>query len=263
MLCLRRLLLSVAAPISIIHCPCSEVNLHSFQPSHRSLSLLRGPVEPVIIPAHSRGCIDMSAPTGNHPVIVLTAIESALFGRLKEFTRHKNRKPGSLPCTMRVCGGWVRDKLLKKDNDDIDICLDTCSGQEFTTELKSWFDSIGEQSLCSSVGIVKASSEKSKHLETAIIRLTVTGEDVPPNTVVSLDFVQLRCETYADDSRVPEVRVASAEEDALRRDFTINAMYVCAAIRCMRFGQNLCEPLQSLKAFTLYFQVLQHRKRDC
>ena len=127
---------------------------------------------------------------------------------------------------MRVCGGWVRDKLLQRDNDDIDICIDKHSGQEFTTQLKLWFDNIGEPSCCSSIGIIKASTEKSKHLETATVRITVTGDDVPPNSVVSLDFVNLRSETYADDSRVPDIRAATAEEDAMRRDFTVNAMSV-------------------------------------
>ncbi len=172
---------------------------------------------------------------GEVPVICLTAVESALFSRLKQFAQHWNssrQQSGGVPCVMRVCGGWVRDKLLQKDNDDIDICLDTCSGQEFTTELKAWYDSSGQQSLCSSVGIVKASSEKSKHLETAIIRLTVTGEDVPPNTVLSLDFVQLRSETYAEHSRHPEVGAATPQEDAFRRDFTINAMFVCVSRQC-------------------------------
>jgi tRNA nucleotidyltransferase (CCA-adding enzyme) len=137
---------------------------------------------------------------------------------------------GDVWCTMRVCGGWVRDKLLQRDNDDIDICIDTRSGQEFTTELKAWYDSTGDSSLCSSIGIIKASSEKSKHLETATIRITVTGDGVPPNSTVSLDFVGLRSETYADDSRVPVVRAATAQEDALRRDFTINAMFVRGAL---------------------------------
>jgi tRNA nucleotidyltransferase (CCA-adding enzyme) len=133
---------------------------------------------------------------------------------------------GATSCTMRVCGGWVRDKLLQRENDDIDICLDTCSGVEFTTQLKAWHDSTGISSLCSSIGVIKASSEKSKHLETATLRITVTGENVPPNSVVSLDFVQLRSESYADDSRVPDIQAATAEQDALRRDFTINAMFV-------------------------------------
>jgi hypothetical protein len=242
MLCLRAPLLALASHlISNILSPCSKVRLHSLQPARRHIRLSQAPATPVIIPAHSSGCKDMNTSVEKHPVISLTAVESALFGRLKEFARFKNKTLGCPPCTMRVCGGWVRDKLLQRDNDDIDICLDTCSGQQFTTELKYWFDSNGEQSLCSSVGIVKASSEKSKHLETAIIRVTVTGENVPPNTVVSLDFVQLRCETYADDSRVPEVRVASAEEDSLRRDFTINAMYVFSTPQHVRPG-SVCTP---------------------
>jgi tRNA nucleotidyltransferase (CCA-adding enzyme) len=154
------------------------------------------------------------------------------------------RLSGGVPCTIRVCGGWVRDKLLHKDNDDIDICLDTCSGQEFTTQLKAWFDSKGDASLCSSIGIIKASSEKSKHLETAVLRITVTGDGVPPNTVVSLDFVQLRSETYAEDSRHPEIVVATAEEDALRRDFTINAMYARShALLCSAVLKSRCHLL--------------------
>jgi tRNA nucleotidyltransferase (CCA-adding enzyme) len=168
---------------------------------------------------------------------------------------------------MRVCGGWVRDKLLQKDNDDIDICIDTCSGQEFTSELKTWYDSRGAASLCSTVGVIKASSEKSKHLETAVVRITVTGQDVPPGTVVSLDFVQLRSETYADDSRVPVAKAATAEEDAMRRDFTINAMY---DQRAPQAPPPAFESNQARNAFLLSIafvissgQVLQHSKRDC
>jgi len=32
---------------------------------------------------------------------------------------------------MRVAGGWVRDKLLGIESDDIDIALDNMSGPEF------------------------------------------------------------------------------------------------------------------------------------
>ena len=32
---------------------------------------------------------------------------------------------------MRVAGGWVRDKLLGKESDDIDIALDDMLGEEF------------------------------------------------------------------------------------------------------------------------------------
>lgn len=57
--------------------------------------------------------------------------------------------------------------------------------------------------------------DKSKHLETAILRLF--GLD--------LDFVNLRKETYADDSRNPYMEFGTAKEDAVRRDATINALF--------------------------------------
>jgi tRNA nucleotidyltransferase (CCA-adding enzyme) len=32
---------------------------------------------------------------------------------------------------IRIAGGWVRDKLLGLDNDDIDVALDNVSGNTF------------------------------------------------------------------------------------------------------------------------------------
>jgi len=32
---------------------------------------------------------------------------------------------------LRVAGGWVRDKLLSLESDDIDITLDTMMGEAF------------------------------------------------------------------------------------------------------------------------------------
>jgi len=63
--------------------------------------------------------------------------------------------------------------------------------------------------------VIKANSEKSKHLETATLRI----QGVP------IDFVNLRSEKYTDISRVPEIYVGTAEEDAFRRDLTINALF--------------------------------------
>ena len=66
-----------------------------------------------------------------------------------------------------------------------------------------------------SLHLVAANPEKSKHLETATAR--VFGLDV--------DFVNLRRETYAADSRNPAVEFGTAEEDALRRDASVNALF--------------------------------------
>ena len=64
-------------------------------------------------------------------------------------------------------------------------------------------------------GVIKANPDKSKHLETA----TICIEDH------WIDFVNLRKEEYASDSRVPTVMFGTPLEDAERRDLTINAMF--------------------------------------
>ena len=64
-------------------------------------------------------------------------------------------------------------------------------------------------------GVIKSCSEKSKHLETATIR--VHG--------VFIDLVNLRSEKYTEDSRVPVIEIGTPEEDAFRRDLTINSMF--------------------------------------
>ena len=62
---------------------------------------------------------------------------------------------------------------------------------------------------------IEANPEKSKHLETVTTR--IFGLDI--------DLVNLRKETYTEDSRNPQMEFGTPEEDALRRDATINAMF--------------------------------------
>lgn len=40
-----------------------------------------------------------------------------------------------------------------------------------------------------------------------------------------MDLVNLRTESYCEHSRVPLVEIGTAEEDAYRRDLTINALF--------------------------------------
>ena len=63
--------------------------------------------------------------------------------------------------------------------------------------------------------MIKANSEKSKHLETATIK--VEG--------VFIDLVNLRSEKYSEDSRVPVIEIGTPTEDAFRRDLTINSLF--------------------------------------
>lgn len=62
---------------------------------------------------------------------------------------------------------------------------------------------------------IEANPEKSKHLETVTTK--IFGLDI--------DLVNLRKETYSDDSRNPQMEFGTAEEDAMRRDATINALF--------------------------------------
>ncbi|KAG6599654.1 TRNA nucleotidyltransferase [Phytophthora cinnamomi] len=114
---------------------------------------------------------------------------------------------------LRVAGGWVRDKLRGAESEDIDIALDNLMGAKF-----AWYITKFQRDRKlpqSSVGVVKANSDKSKHLEVATV--TIEGSTV--------DLVHLRAEEYTQDSRVPEVRFATPADDASRRDLTINALF--------------------------------------
>ena len=93
---------------------------------------------------------------------------------------------------------------------DIDIALDNIYGQEYVKYLNDKLYPGKDK-----YGVIKANSEKSKHLETATIK--VHG--------IFIDLVNLRSETYSDESRVPEIKIGTPEQDAFRRDLTINSMF--------------------------------------
>ena len=86
-------------------------------------------------------------------------------------------------------------------------------GEDFAKLIKQHSATSEMQS--SNIGVIKCNNEKSKHLETATIR--VEGQWI--------DLVNLRSEKYSEDSRVPEIDIGTPEEDAFRRDLTINSMF--------------------------------------
>ncbi|GLD97773.1 hypothetical protein PINS_up006470 [Pythium insidiosum] len=150
-----------------------------------------------------------STPAGPSPSISLTPSESQLFDFLL-YIQHLYA-----PSTqLRVAGGWVRDKLRGAESEDIDIVLDNLYGRQFA-QLITRFQRERRLPL-SSVGVVKANADKSKHLEVAQVR--VEG--------LMVDLVHLRGEQYAPDSRIPShTSFVAPHEDALRRDITINALF--------------------------------------
>lgn len=65
------------------------------------------------------------------------------------------------------------------------------------------------------IGVIKINPDQSKHLETATFK--IHGVDIDANN--------LRTEVYSSCSRIPVTVLGTPREDAMRRDFTINAMF--------------------------------------
>ena len=123
-----------------------------------------------------------------------------------------------LKCTLRVAGGWVRDRLLGHESNDIDIALEgvhegiPMTGSVYSNFVARYQTQHGLEA--SHIGTIKANPDQSKHLETATMQ--ICGIDI--------DFVNLRCEEYAT-SRIPIMRPGTPAEDASRRDLTINSLF--------------------------------------
>ncbi len=98
-----------------------------------------------------------------------------------------------------VVGGYVRDKLLGKEVNDIDIVV-VGSGIEFAEA-------------------VAVSLKKRK-----IVTYEKFGTAMMPTEEGKIEFVGARKESYNRESRNPLVEVGTLEEDLSRRDFTINAL---------------------------------------
>ena len=148
--------------------------------------------------------------------VVCTAEEEKIFGTLLDVVKRYE-----LPVTLRVAGGWVRDKLLGKHSSDIDIALDTMMGEEFAAKVNEYLQEKGEET--HGVGVIQSNPDQSKHLETATMR--VHGQ--------WLDLVNLRSEEYTEASRIPEMKFGSATDDAYRRDLTINSLFYNINLRCV------------------------------
>ncbi|XP_074269188.1 tRNA nucleotidyltransferase cca2-like isoform X3 [Silene latifolia] len=139
----------------------------------------------------------------------LTENESFLFNLLEDVLRDSKLNETEL----RVAGGWVRDKLLGEDCNDIDIAINNMLGEEFCEKIKEYLLKKGID--VKKAVVIPSNSAKSKHLETAKMRLF--GQWI--------DFVNLRTEEYGTVNSIPTMSFGSPEKDAERRDLTINSMF--------------------------------------
>jgi tRNA nucleotidyltransferase (CCA-adding enzyme) len=155
--------------------------------------------------------------------ISLTPRESQLSELLLDVARYIDEsKEIREKIELRFAGGWVRDKLLNIQSHDIDTAINAMTGDTFSLKLHEYLkndENLSKHAMTPEdirrIHKVAKNPEKSKHLETATTN--IFGFDV--------DFVNLRKETYSEDSRNPQMEFGTAEEDAFRRDATINALF--------------------------------------
>jgi len=129
------------------------------------------------------------------------------------------------PLQLRWTGGWVRDKLLGVESQDIDVAINKMTGYQFGLRMQQYLSDEsnaskyqhpdGSTKSWAKLHKIDANPDKSKHLETTTTK--ILGLDI--------DLVNLRKETYLADSRNPLVEFGTPEEDASRRDATINSMF--------------------------------------
>ena len=152
--------------------------------------------------------------------ICLTEQEKNLRQLLLDASEYIGGVDGCTKPELRFTGGWVRDKLLGLTSNDIDVGISSMTGFRFGTLMKRYLEEPStrikySQEVLGGLAKIEANPEKSKHLETVTTK--ILGLDI--------DLVNLRKETYDEDSRNPTMDFGSPVDDALRRDATVNALF--------------------------------------
>jgi len=195
------------------------------------------------------------------------AIESNLQQSVLEEEAAVARQKKKRRLNIRVAGGWVRDKLLGLESDDIDVALDDASGVQFAHMVRDYLEYVEEQvklhtnltlqvsEVTNSNADIRQSFRPLKHIPTDIhhhhrhhhhkYKIGVIAAN--PNQSkhletatmkifgLGVDFVNLRAEEqYLPNSRIPVVKhFGTPYEDAMRRDFTINSLFYNIQTRCI------------------------------
>jgi tRNA nucleotidyltransferase/poly(A) polymerase len=109
-----------------------------------------------------------------------------------------------------IVGGFVRDLFIRREPKDLDIMI--CGREN------------DESGRLAGINFSKILAKKYKLDEPVVFERFGTSKLFIDNEEV--EFVIPRKEYYYVDSRNPDTQTASLEQDALRRDFTINALFL-------------------------------------
>ncbi|GAB1401323.1 HD domain-containing protein [Elusimicrobiota bacterium] len=100
-------------------------------------------------------------------------------------------------------GGFVRDLIINREPNDLDIMVETDNGGIEFAQLLSNKLNLSEPVIFERFGTAK---------------LTVENREI--------EFIMPRKEYYDENSRNPDTEIGSLRQDALRRDFTVNALFL-------------------------------------
>jgi poly(A) polymerase len=135
---------------------------------------------------------------------------------LESIARTIEEEATALSTRAFLVGGYVRDRLLERDSKDVDIVVE---------------DGLG-------TALAEAVAGREGVRRPVIFERFGTAQLTLGDFVI--EFVSARAESYADNSRKPDVRPATLEEDVRRRDFTCNTLLADAAGTVLDFtGQGL------------------------
>lgn len=105
--------------------------------------------------------------------------------------------------TVYAVGGFVRDMILNRHPNDLDIMVEGENAGIKFAKLLSEKLNIHPPVVFEKFGTAK---------------LVIDGKEI--------EFIMPRKEYYNDNSRNPDTKIGTLEQDALRRDFTVNAVFL-------------------------------------
>jgi poly(A) polymerase len=130
----------------------------------------------------------------------------------KEVRRLLKQAASELGARAWIVGGYVRDSLLGRPHPDVDVVVEEGLGFE----------------------VARRFARLAGAPEPVIFERFGTAQVTVPGHLI--EFVSARAESYGSESRKPDVRAATLEEDLRRRDFTVNTLL-------MDFDGHVHDPL--------------------